>query len=350
MKVAVALHKNSIDDWDSAVDFAVGAEKLGVDSLWSAEGWTHDAATPLAYLMAKTTSLRFGSGIFQVGTRTPGLIAMTAQTLDSLSGGRFMLGLGTSGPQVIEGWHGIPFSKPVLHTKEVIEICRKIFAGEKFSYDGHHWQLPLTKERGGTGLSKSLSPSATPTPDLPIYVASLGPKNLHMTGQFADGWLGTVFLPDTADVFLGPIKLGAEEAGRSISDIDILVGARVQFSEDVEKLAEELKPGLAFQVGAMGTKNQNFYADAYRRQGWADEVSRIQSLWIAGRRDEARTQVPTEMALSGVVVGSPTEVKEKLIRYKQVGVNTFRVDPAGSSIADRLDTLEETMKIINEIS
>jgi len=350
MKVAVGLHKNSIDDWDSAVEFAVGAERLGVDSLWNAEGWAHDAATPLAYLMAKTTSLRFGSGIFQVGTRTPGLIAMTAQALDSLSGGRFILGLGTSGPQVIEGWHGIPFSKPVLHTKEVIEICRKIFTGEKFSYDGQHWQLPLTKERGGTGLSKSLLPGATPTPNLPIYVASLGPRNLHMTGELADGWLGTVFLPETADVFLNPLKLGAKEAGRSISDIDIVVGTRVQFTEDTEKLAEELKPGLAFQFGAMGTKNQNFYADAYRRQGWADEVSRIQSLWIAGKRDEARNQVPTDMVLRSVVAGSPAEVKEKLTLYKQVGVNTFRVDPAGRSITDRLDTLAETMKIINEIS
>ena len=217
MKVAVGLHKNSIDDWQSAIDFAVGAERLGVDSLWNAEGWAHDAATPLAYLMSRTNRLRFGSGIFQVGTRTPGLVAMTAQSLDSLSGGRFILGLGTSGPQVIEGWHGIPFSKPILQTREIIDICRRVFAGERLSYEGHHWQIPLGQERGGSGMGKALMPGTTPTPSLPIYVASLGPKNLRMTGELADGWLGTVFLPETADVFLGPLREGARRRLRACS-------------------------------------------------------------------------------------------------------------------------------------
>ena len=350
MKASVGLNRYAIEDWEEATEFAQGAERLGVDSLWSAEAWAHDAATPLAYLIAKTSTLKFGSGIFQVGTRTPSLVAMTAMTLDSMSGGRFILGLGTSGPQVIEGWHGIPFRKPVKHTREIIDICRRIFNGETLAYEGEFWELPLSVERGGTGLGKALRSGAPVCPNLPIYVASLGPKNLFMTGAFADGWLGTSFLPEAAETFLGPMRKGAESAGRTLESVDIAVGGTVRFTEDIEQAAEELKPSMAFQIGAMGSKTQNFYADAYRRQGWADEVSKIQGLWVEGRRDEARREVPTEMVLNSSILGSSADVAEKLKAYKDVGVNTFRVGPYGTSVGERLDTLAETMKILREIN
>ena len=350
MKASVGLHRYAIEDWEEATEFALGAERLGVDSLWSAEAWAHDAATPLAYLIAKTTTLKFGSGIFQVGTRTPSLVAMTAVTLDSMSDGRFILGLGTSGPQVIEGWHGIPFRKPVTHTREIIDICRRIFNGETLAYDGDFWELPLSTERGGTGLGKALRSGAPVCPNLPIYVASLGPKNLFMTGALADGWLGTSFLPEAAETFLGPMREGAESVGRTLESIDIAVGGTVRFTEDVEQAADALKPSMAFQIGAMGSKTQNFYADAYRRQGWADEVSKIQRLWIEGRRDEARREVPTEMVLNSSILGSVADVAEKLKAYKDAGVNTFRVGPHGTNVNERLDTLAETMKILQEIN
>ena len=350
MKASVGLNRYAIEDWEEATEYAVGAEKLGVDSLWSAEAWAHDAATPLAYLIAKTSTLKFGSGIFQVGTRTPSLVAMTAMTLDSMSGGRFLLGLGTSGPQVIEGWHGIRFKKPVSHTKEIIEVCRRIFNGETLAYEGEFWELPLSVERGGTGLGKALRSGAPVSPNLPIYVASLGPKNLFMTGACADGWLGTSFLPEAAETFLKPIRDGAESAGRSISDIDIAVGGTVRFTDDIEQAAEELKPSMAFQIGAMGSRTQNFYADAYRRQGWADEVTKIQRLWIDGERDAARREVPTEMVINSSVIGSSADIAEKLKAYKDAGVNTFRVGPYGDSIGERLDTLAETMKILTDLN
>lgn len=350
MKASVGLNRYAIEDWEEATEFAQGAERLGVDSLWSAEAWAHDAATPLAYLIAKTSTLKFGSGIFQVGTRTPSLVAMTAMTLDSMSGGRFILGLGTSGPQVIEGWHGIPFRKPVKHTREIIDICRRIFNGKTLAYEGEFWELPLSVERGGTGLGKALRSGAPVCPNLPIYVASLGPKNLFMTGAFADGWLGTSFLPEAAETFLGPMRKGAESAGRTLESVDIAVGGTVRFTEDIEQAAEELKPSMAFQIGAMGSKTQNFYADAYRRQGWADEVSKIQGLWVEGRRDEARREVPTEMVLNSSILGSSADVAEKLKAYKDVGVNTFRIGPYGTSVGERLDTLAETMKILREIN
>jgi len=267
-----------------------------------------------------------------------------------MSGGRFILGLGTSGPQVIEGWHGIPFRKPVKHTREIIDICRRIFNGETLAYDGEFWELPLSVERGGTGLGKALRSEAPVCPNLPIYVASLGPKNLFMTGAFADGWLGTSFLPEAAETFLGPMRKGAESVGRTLESVDIAVGGTVRFTEDIEQAAEELKPSMAFQIGAMGSKTQNFYADAYRRQGWADEVSKIQGLWVEGRRDEARREVPTEMVLNSSILGSSADVAEKLKAYKAVGVNTFRVGPYGTSVGERLNTLAETMKILREIN
>jgi F420-dependent oxidoreductase-like protein len=350
MKVAVGLHRYAITDWPETTAFALEAERLGVDSLWSAEAWAHDGATPLAYLIAKTTTLNFGTAILQVGTRTPALVAMTAMTLWEMSGGRFRLGLGTSGPQVIEGWHGIPFRKPIQHTREVIEICRRVFNGETVSYEGEFYHLPLDIEHGGSGEGKALRTGAPPTPDLPIYVASLGPRNLRLTGELADGWLGGSFIPEHAGIFFDPIRQGAERAGRSLDDIDLAVGGTVWFTDDVEEAAKSMRPDLAFRLGAMGSADHNFYNDAYSRQGWADDAKEIQRLWIEGRRDEARERVPLDLVRATNLIGTPDMVKDRLRLYRDAGVTTFRPGLHGQTLAERMDTLGRLMDLVHEVN
>ena len=214
--------------------------------MWTAEAWGFDAITPLAYVAAVTSEIKLGTGIVQVGTRTPGNIAMTALTMQALSGGRFILGLGTSGPQVMEGYHGVPFRKVLQRTRETIEIVRKIASGEKSGYDGEIYTLPLPD-----GAGKAIRNSAPPA-EVPIYIASLGPANLRLTGEVADGWVGTSFVPESADVFLAPMREGAEAAGRTLRDIDLQVPAGVEFTDDVEEAAKRHARGYAFTFGAMG--------------------------------------------------------------------------------------------------
>ncbi len=350
MRVSVGLHRYAITDWEGTTTFAQEAERLGVHSLWTAEAWAHDAATPIAYLMAKTHTLKFGSGIFQVGTRTPALVAMTAMTLDSMSGGRFILGLGTSGPQVIEGWHGIPFRKPLQHTREVIEVCRRVLNGETVQYDGEFWHLPLDAEHGGSGEGKALRTGAPPTPDLPIYVASLGPKNLQLTGELADGWVGGSFIPEHAEQFIGNIKDGAARVGRDISHFDFAVGGSIWVTDDPEKAAEEMKPGLAFSLGAMGSKQHNFYNNAYSRQGFADEAKEVQRLWLSGQRDAARAAVPTEMVLATHLIGDEDMVAERLRKYRDAGVTTFRAGLRGETVGERIEALGTVMDLVRRVS
>ncbi|MEX1022668.1 MAG: LLM class F420-dependent oxidoreductase [Dehalococcoidia bacterium] len=350
MRVSVGLNRYAITEWDEVTAFAQESERLGVDSLWTAEAWAHDAATPIAYLMAKTQTLKFGSGIFQVGTRTPALVAMTAMTLDSMSGGRFRLGLGTSGPQVIEGWHGLPFKKPVQHTREVVEVCRRVFNGETVQYEGDFWRLPLDRERGGSGEGKALRTGAPATPDLPIYIASLGPKNLQMTGELADGWLGGSFIPEHAEQFIGNIRAGAERVGRDISHFDFQVGGAIWITDDPERAAVAMKPGLAFSLGAMGSKQHNFYNNAYSRQGFADEAKEVQRLWLSGQRDAARAAVPTEMVLATHLIGDEQAVMERLAKYRDAGVTTFRAGLRGETLDERLASLGATMDLVARVN
>ena len=348
MKVAIGLGREAITDWDGVTTWATEAEKLGVDCLWTAEGWAHDAMTPLAYLAAKTERLHLGTSIMQLGTRTPSLVAMTAMTLDAMSGGRFRLGVGSSGPQVIEGWHGIPFARPLARTREIVEIVQQIFRGEILSYEGDFYQLPL--RAGGSGEGKALRPGAPQPENVPIYIASLGPKNLRMTGEMADGWLGGSFMPEYADLFLDPIREGARAAGRSIDEIDLQVGGAVWFTDDVDEAVRTLKPGLAFSIGAMGSRQHNFYNDAYRRQGFADEARDVQRLWLSGERDKARARVPDEMVLSSNLIGDRQMIRERLRVYRDAGINTFRAGPRGRTVAERLDTLGRFMEVVREVT
>lgn len=344
MRVGVSLRLAN-DNWDEVAAYAVEAERLGVDYVWSAEAWGHDAATPIAFVAARTSRVKLGTAIMQAGTRTPALIAMTAMSLDAMSHGRFLLGLGVSGPQVIEGWHGIRFERPVQRMRETMDIVRRAVRGERVAYKGSVYELPLP---GGEG--KALRSSAAPRPNIPIYLATLSPKSLEMTGELADGWLGTSFMPEHARVFLDPLEAGAKRAGRSLSAIDLQVAAgMVAFSDDVERLIPPRKPGLAFSLGAMGSRQHNFYNDAYRRAGY-DEVAReVQRLWLENRREDAAARVPDELVLKTNLLGTEAMVRERLARYRDAGITTLRVEPAGETLEARVATLGRFLDLVRAL-
>ncbi|HJU51536.1 MAG TPA: LLM class F420-dependent oxidoreductase [Acidimicrobiia bacterium] len=346
MRVAVGfgIPYDRPERWKETVDFVVQAERLGIDSVWSAEAWGSDAVTPLGYLASRTERIKLGSGIVQTGTRTPALVAMTAATLQLLSEGRFLLGLGTSGPQVIEGWHGISFDQPVSRMREIVEIVRLALSGERVTYQGSIYQLPLP---GGEGKALRLGLSAV-TP-VPIYLATLGPKSLLLTGAIADGWLGTSFIPEHADVFMTHLRRGAEEAGRSLSDLDLHAGGVVAFADDPEQLVEARRPGIAFTLGAMGSAKTNFYNDAFARAGYEELAKRVQSLWIAGRRDEATALIPDEIVLQTNLLGTDAMVAERILAYQKAGITTIRVAPSGATSTGRIATLERFMGLIDAL-
>jgi F420-dependent oxidoreductase-like protein len=279
----------------------------------------------------------------QAGTRTPALLAMTALSLASMSNGRFVLGLGVSGPQVIEGWHGIRFDRPLTRLRETVEIVRRAVRGERVAYKGQVYELPLP---GGEG--KALRTSARPRPDIPVYLATLSPRSLVMTGEIADGWLGTSFMPEHARVFFDHIEAGAKRAGRALWALDLQAGGHVAFGDDVERLVAARKPGLAFTLGAMGSRQHNFYNDAFKRAGYVDAATEVQRLWLEGKRDEAAARAPDELALRTNLLGSESMVRERIRIYRDAGITTLRVDPGGATLAARLATLGRLMEIVRE--
>jgi len=340
MKVAVGLGV-AAEDWDATTTWLREVEKLGVHSAWGSETWGFDVLTPLAYFAAKTDRIKLGSGIMQVGSRTPAAVAMSALSLASMSQDRFILGLGTSGPQVMEGWHGVPFKRPGTRLRETVEIIRIVLSGERLSYDGKEFKLPLP---GGEG--RALRPSAPPR-DVPIYLATLGPKSLEMTGEIADGWLASSFMPEHADVFLDPIRAGAEKAGRSFGDIELQAGGVVEFGDDLEKLIEPRRSGFAFEIGAMGSPTTNFYRDAYVRQGYGDLTQDVLKLWLDRRREEAAALIPDDFVLKSNLLGTDEMVRERIRVYRDAGITSLRVTPAGDTLEERLETMGRFMELFN---
>jgi F420-dependent oxidoreductase-like protein len=330
-------------DFDRTVGFAVEAEKLGVDQAWSAEAWGYDAVSTLAYLAARTERLLLGTGIMQISARTPSMTAMTALTLSALSGDRFLLGLGASGPQVVEGLQGQSFRKPLTRMREVIEIVRMAFRGEKLAYDGEHYVLPRP---GGEG--KALRLSQPPNPGIPIYLATLSPRALELTGELADGWLGTSFTPEHAEAHLAHLRRGAEKASRPVSDLTLCVGGAVAFTDDPEPLIRAAKPRLAFTLGAMGSAKTNFYNDAYKRGGFEDAAVEVQELWLEGKREQAARAVPDAMVERSSLFGPEGHVRERIRKYRDVGISVLRVEPAGETDTERLDTLGRLVELVRE--
>jgi F420-dependent oxidoreductase-like protein len=332
-------------DWDRQVEFVTEAEKLGVDMVWSAEAWGMDGVTALGYLAAVTNRVRLGTGILQISARTPVMTAMTAMSMAAISDDRFVLGLGVSGPQVVEGLHGVPFAKPLSRMRETVDIIRQAFAGEKIAFQGETHQLPLP---GGQGKSLRLSQPANS--QIPIWLATLGPNSLKYTGEATDGWVGTSFIPSGAEATLGHVRAGAEAAGRNPDDLEYQAGGAVMFGDDLEDLIAPRRPGVAFTLGAMGSPTTNFYNDAYRRAGFEEAGREVQRLWIDGRREEAAAAVPDELVLQTNFLGTPAQVTERVRAYRDAGVTMLRVQPEGASVQDRLDNLGQIVDIVREVS
>jgi F420-dependent oxidoreductase-like protein len=344
MKVAIGVgapNSGRKRDWDNTVDFVVEAEKLGVEYCWSAEAWGQDAIVPLAYLAGRTNSIKLGTGIMQISARTPSMTAMTALTMAAVSENRFILGLGASGPQVVEGLQGRPYKAPMTRMRETIEIVKLAFAGEKLEYHGKYHELPLP---GGEG--KALRLSQPGNENIPIYLATLSPKPLEMTGEMADGWLGTSFIPENSAPVIETVERGAKKAGKTLADIDLQVGGSVAFSDDVEGLIAQRKAAMAFQLGAMGSAEHNFYNDAYKRQGYEEDAIAVQQLWLQGKRDDAAKRVPDDMILKTSLLGTDEMVKERMLAYKSAGITTLRIGPDGKTNAERIECLGRAMDII----
>jgi len=324
-----------------ALDYVVEAERLGVDYAWSAEAWSGDAVTPLAYLAAKTERIKLGTGIMQISARVPSMIAMTASCLAAMSNDRFVLGLGVSGPQVVEGLQGVPFARPLSRMRETVSIVRKALAGEKLIFEGREFVLP----RPG-GERKALRLDLPPNHNNPIYLATLGPRSLEATGEIANGWLGTSFTPNAAEAHLGHLRKGAEDAGRELGDIDLQTQTTAVVGDDVERIVAGLKPAFAFQLGAMGSKDTNFYNDAFCRAGFEDDAKAVQSLWVEGKREQATARVPEDMVLKFGLIGTPAMIKERVSLYQAAGISTLNLRFPAKDARDRIENLAQVIEAV----
>jgi F420-dependent oxidoreductase-like protein len=349
MRTATTVEAASFDDWSRQRDFVAEAEELGLDVLWVAEAWGSDAPSALGYYAACTERMLLGSGVIQVGTRTPVAVAQAAITLSNLSGGRFLLGLGASGPQVIEGLHGVSFDRPLSRLRETVEIVRQVVDGGKISYSGREFHIPRP---GGDAVSMRLSMRAEHP--IPIYLATLSPAMLRLTGEIADGWLGTSFVPEGAgEAYFAYLDEGLARAGRGRAGLDVCQGAEVAFAADEDALTDMLVPRkkeLAFSLGGMGSASTNFYNQAYSRQGWADVATEVRERWQAGDRDGAADMVTDDMVLGTTLIGTEPMVRQRLSVWRDAGVDTVRLYPAGDTLDDRLTTLGRAIEIVDEIS
>jgi len=305
------------------------AERLGYHSIWTAEAYGSDAVTPLAFLAARTERIKLGSAILQMPARTPAMTAMTAATIDELSNGRFILGLGVSGPQVVEGWHGVPFRKPLQVTREYVEIVRRILAHrEPVEFSGECYQMPYLGP-DATGLGKPLKLISPPhNPNLPIYAAAIGPKNVRLTAEIADGWLPVFYSPKRAGTVFGPLLAeGFEISGvpRKADTFDTAVSVFVSLDDDLERARRAAKPMISLYVGGMGAKGRNFYNDLAHRYGYGEAADRIQSAYLEGRKMEAMQAVPDGLVDEVSLVGSKERIADHLAAWDESGATTLLV-------------------------
>jgi F420-dependent oxidoreductase-like protein len=318
------------------------ADRLGFDVLWTAEAYGSDAVTPLAFIAGQTERIKLGSGIMQMPARTPAMTAMTATTLDQLSGGRMVLGLGVSGPQVVEGWHGVAYGKPLVRTREYVEVLRAIWAREEpLEHQGPHYQIPY-RGPGATGLGKPLK-SIVHGRRIPIYLAAIGPKSVAQTAEIADGWLPIFYSPFRAPkVYQPSLDEGFRRAGggKSPADFDIAVSAPVIVHDDVRAALQSVKPQLALYIGGMGARGKNFYNDLACRYGFEAAAKTIQDLYLAGRKDEATASVPDELADEVSLVGPKERIRDRLQAWKESPVGTLN---CGTNRVETLRFLAETL-------
>jgi F420-dependent oxidoreductase-like protein len=304
------------------------AERLGYDSVWTAEAYGSDAVVPAAWIAARTERIHVGTGIMQIPARTPAMTAMTAMTFDALSGGRFRLGLGVSGPQVAEGWHGQPFGKPLVKTREYVEIVRAILRREKpVEFRGEYYQIPYAGP-GATGLGKPLRSILHGRADLPIYLAAVGPKNVALAAEIADGWIPVFFSARRPQLFREWLASGFKAAGRSAADasrFDVMPMISVVVGDDVAACRAAVKPRIALYVGGMGARGRNFYNDIARRYGYEEAAQRIQDAYLAGRKDEATAAVPDALVDEIALCGPRERLRERLADWKTSGATTLMV-------------------------
>jgi F420-dependent oxidoreductase-like protein len=328
-------------DPKQAAQRAKDLESAGIDMIWVAELYSFDAVSILGYLAAHTERAELASGILPIYSRTPTLTAMTAAGLDAVSGGRFVLGLGASGPQVIEGWHGVAYDKPLTRTREIIDICRLVWKRERVVYDGDAYQLPLPPDQG-TGLGKPLKIINHPVRDnIPVYIASLGPKNVQMTAEVADGWLPVFFHPDKADIWQADLDSGRAKRDAGLAPLEIVAGGTVAICDDrvADKLRNAARPMTALYVGGMGAKGRNFYNNVFKRYGYEAEAEKIQDLYLSGQKAEAEALVPEEYLAATAMVGDEGFVRERIEAYKAAGVTRLTVTPMG----------EDPLKLIEKV-
>ncbi len=316
----------------SVADTIRAYEQAGLDVVWVAESYGFDAPTIMGYLAACTERLQVGSGILQIYTRTPTLLAQTAAGLDRVSNGRAILGLGVSGPQVIEGLHGVPYDRPYRRTREVIEICRRVWQRDRVEYQGQCYTLPLPPGQG-TGQGIALKLNVYPLRSrIPIYVASLGPKNVELTAELAEGWLPIFFVPEkAADIWGAALKRGAAKRLPELGPLEVVAGGPVAIGDDVEHLRDLSRPRLALYIGGMGSRQSNFYNDLVVQYGFPDEAAEIQDLYLAGKKQEAEALVPAALLEATSLIGPCEYVRERIAAFKEAGVTVLNVSPVGST-------------------
>ncbi|WP_433509928.1 LLM class F420-dependent oxidoreductase [Nonomuraea sp. CA-143628] len=344
MRIGMAL--NYSGGFKESVAELADYEKAGLDIVFVAEAYSFDAVSQMGYIAAKTERLEIASGILPIYSRTPALLAMTAAGLDYVSDGRFTLGLGASGPQVIEGFHGVPYTAPLGRTREIIEICRQVWRRERLEYEGKHYTLPLPPGQG-TGLGKPLKIINHPVrPRIPIVIAAIGPKNVELAAELAEGWEPIFYVPEKAADVWGP-SLAAGRAKRQdeLGELDVIAQASLAIGDDVAGLLEFGRPMAALYIGGMGAKGRNFYNDLARRYGYEKEAEAIQELYLDGKKQEAAALVPHELLESMSLIGSDGFVRDRVAAMKESGVTTLNIAPFGATHEDRVKLIERIKEI-----
>jgi F420-dependent oxidoreductase-like protein len=316
-------------------------EKAGLQIVFVPEAYSFDAVSQLGFIAARTTTVEIASGILPIYSRTPALTAMTAAGLDFVSDGRFTLGLGTSGPQVIEGWHGVPYDAPVGRTRELIEICRAVWRRERLDYQGRYYTLPLPSDQG-TGLGKPLKLINHPVRErIPIVVAALGPKNVALAAELAEGWQPIFYFPEKAALTWGAaLTEGRAKRDAALGELDVIAAAPLAIGDDVTHLRDLLRPTLALYIGGMGARGKNFYYELASRYGFQKEADEIQDAYLSGRKDEAAALVPAELAEKTSLIGPAGYVRERLAAYRETGVTTLNVTALSPTHAQRVKDIE----------
>ena len=344
MRIGIALDYSG--GFHEAVDRVVELEKAGIEAAVVAEAYSFDAVSQLGYLAAKTNTVELASGVFPIYIRTPSLLAMTAAGLDFVSDGRFRLGIGTSGPQVIEGFHGVEFDAPLGRTREVVEICRQVWRRERLQYAGKHYQIPLPANRG-TGLGKALQLINHPVRErIPITIAALGPKNVELTAEIAEGWQPVFYHPEkAASVWGEALAAGTAKRDPALGPLDVVVHASLAIGDNIDERLAWVKPQLALYIGGMGAKGRNFYHNLATRYGFGQVADRIQELYLSGRKGEATATVPDELVRGISLVGPRGFIAERLAAFAEAGVTTLLVSPLATDAGESVRFVEDVLQL-----